>query len=315
VPGDFNCNPTGDSEVDFCAVDFCDDCPLGTTGTGSCTQPPDVLHPSGSCPYSGTLPFWGSFSSFVDEGLALKTMIANLKNATGSSKVVILAHSMGGLAARSYIQMFADQDDVDRLITIGTPHGGTPLASAISSSELASLGFNWGQLVNLLVQNVVESRSPAVQNMGSVPQSGALHLLNDTSAVNLPTSTQYVSMIGQLGTVAATLQGVYLAELASACSPIGNTQACVVLQSYLPSVNLLFESSDGLVSTDSQNLAAVRSSSGATVLPQGAQACFAIVENAMHAPFLAVGQTAETMFVDIFLRVLGLEGSAICPRR
>lgn len=42
--------------------------------------------------------------------------------------VVIIAHSMGGLVARRAIQHFGAGARVQRLITLGTPHSGTPLA-------------------------------------------------------------------------------------------------------------------------------------------------------------------------------------------
>lgn len=71
----------------------------------------------------------------------LKPKIDEIKRDTGVSKVDIVAHSMGGLVARSYIQSdaYANRRDVDRLIMLGTPNlgstnaywlmgGGDPLA-------------------------------------------------------------------------------------------------------------------------------------------------------------------------------------------
>ena len=45
----------------------------------------------------------------------------------GSDKVVMVAHSMGGLAARAYFRAFPDAP-VAQLITLGSPHQGTPSA-------------------------------------------------------------------------------------------------------------------------------------------------------------------------------------------
>ncbi len=57
----------------------------------------------------------------------------------GAEQVILVGHSLGGLSARAYVQsigmhslisgLFAFGDDVNQLITIGTPHQGTPLAS------------------------------------------------------------------------------------------------------------------------------------------------------------------------------------------
>jgi len=56
----------------------------------------------------------------------LKNKIAVVKEITGSNKVDLVAHSMGGLVARSYIQGSDYQNDVDQLIFLGTPHLGAP---------------------------------------------------------------------------------------------------------------------------------------------------------------------------------------------
>ncbi|MBI2459868.1 MAG: hypothetical protein HYV53_05000 [Parcubacteria group bacterium] len=54
----------------------------------------------------------------------LKQKIQQVKTLTGRDKVDIIAHSMGGLAARSYIQGSDYQNDIDQLIFLGTPHRG-----------------------------------------------------------------------------------------------------------------------------------------------------------------------------------------------
>ena len=54
---------------------------------------------------------------------SLKELIDLLKFRTGRDKVVIVAHSMGGLVARSYMQIFGDED-VDKIIMITTPNKG-----------------------------------------------------------------------------------------------------------------------------------------------------------------------------------------------
>ncbi|WP_066503673.1 lipase family alpha/beta hydrolase [Abyssisolibacter fermentans] len=53
-------------------------------------------------------------------------IIEKAKNKTGSNKVDIVAHSMGGLVARSYIQSEDYRDDINKLILAGTPNAGSP---------------------------------------------------------------------------------------------------------------------------------------------------------------------------------------------
>lgn len=46
---------------------------------------------------------------------------------TGAPRVVLVGHSMGGLAARAYLRRFGGAR-VERLVTLGTPHAGSVLA-------------------------------------------------------------------------------------------------------------------------------------------------------------------------------------------
>lgn len=55
--------------------------------------------------------------------LRLKDLIEMVKQRTSKPKVNIIAHSMGGLVARRYIQIFGE-DEVDKLIMIATPNHG-----------------------------------------------------------------------------------------------------------------------------------------------------------------------------------------------
>ena len=55
--------------------------------------------------------------------LRLKDLIEIVKERTNKPKVNIIAHSMGGLVARRYIQIFGE-NDIDRLIMIATPNKG-----------------------------------------------------------------------------------------------------------------------------------------------------------------------------------------------
>ena len=56
--------------------------------------------------------------------------IDRARSRSGQSKVILVAHSMGGLVSRSYIQSdaYRTRNDVERLITLGTPHLGAPEA-------------------------------------------------------------------------------------------------------------------------------------------------------------------------------------------
>lgn len=54
----------------------------------------------------------------------LKELIMLVKDQAGAPRVDLVGHSMGGLVARSYIQGADYQNDVEHLITLGSPHYG-----------------------------------------------------------------------------------------------------------------------------------------------------------------------------------------------
>jgi len=56
----------------------------------------------------------------------LDTKINQIKSQTGTAKVDIVAHSMGGLVARNYIADSNKAQNVRKLFTLGTPHLGSP---------------------------------------------------------------------------------------------------------------------------------------------------------------------------------------------
>lgn len=66
--------------------------------------------------------------SNVITAIQLKNRINYAKAICGCDKVNIVAHSMGGLVARQYIESDNFQSDVDQLIFLGTPHLGAPNA-------------------------------------------------------------------------------------------------------------------------------------------------------------------------------------------
>jgi len=66
-------------------------------------------------------------SSKVDSidtyAIRLRSLINTIKSRTGKDKVIIIAHSMGGLVTRRYAQVFGSKD-INKIILIGTPNHG-----------------------------------------------------------------------------------------------------------------------------------------------------------------------------------------------
>jgi len=113
---------------------------------------PRIIINSNSTP--GSSQSTSNQSAIYKQGFALKILIDSVLRITGASKVILLGHSMGGLAIREYLQRkesgihkwWIEPSDtigghkVAKVITIGTPHLGTnvtsiPLFTIDNSSE------------------------------------------------------------------------------------------------------------------------------------------------------------------------------------
>lgn len=67
------------------------------------------------------------FGDIEDFAVQLEQGVQALLAASGSEKVIIVAHSMGGLVARAWLRRFG-ASHAARIITLATPHHGTDLA-------------------------------------------------------------------------------------------------------------------------------------------------------------------------------------------
>lgn len=67
------------------------------------------------------------FGDIEDYAQQLEQAVQALRSASGSERVIIVAHSMGGLVARAWMRRFG-AGHAARIITLGTPHHGTDLA-------------------------------------------------------------------------------------------------------------------------------------------------------------------------------------------
>jgi len=75
--------------------------------------------------YTVTLePMTGSIDAMV---ASLEGRIEEIRRATGREKIILVAHSMGGLVARAYLVQVGTAY-IASLITLGSPHHGTRLA-------------------------------------------------------------------------------------------------------------------------------------------------------------------------------------------
>ena len=136
--------------------------------------------------------------SFARQGAELAVIIQAVLNVNpGKTKVILIGHSMGGLAARAYLQGLAQVNtsssripyryDVAQLITIGTPHLGSSLADFCSN--LSSVCKSWGFDETSIA---IQSLRPNSEAFGPTLPLG----LNNLTSNPLPLTVSYVSIIG-----------------------------------------------------------------------------------------------------------------------
>ncbi len=88
--------------------------------------------------------------SNVNTAFLLKQKIQDIKIANNWPKVDVVAHSMGGLVSRQYIESEDYQNDIDQLIMLGTPQWGAPKSYLMWEGEEGFYGMEGFLLKNLV---------------------------------------------------------------------------------------------------------------------------------------------------------------------
>jgi triacylglycerol esterase/lipase EstA (alpha/beta hydrolase family) len=105
------------------------------------------------------------FGSIDDYAPLVHAAVQRVLAETGQKKIVIVAHSMGGLAARAYLRDHGC-DRVARVITLGSPHHGTAIANF-------GIGINCGEM-NWLGRYEEGRSSPWLQKLAATEEADAL---------------------------------------------------------------------------------------------------------------------------------------------
>ncbi|MBI4556663.1 MAG: alpha/beta fold hydrolase [Candidatus Hydrogenedentes bacterium] len=97
-----------------------------------------------------TLDFDPKYGELNDYAQQVAVRVNRICNTTGAPKIILVAHSMGGLIARAYVERFGGAARVAKLISIGTPHHGTVtarLAPGLNARQMR-IGSDWLQELN-----------------------------------------------------------------------------------------------------------------------------------------------------------------------
>lgn len=70
----------------------------------------------------------GKFRSVSEHATTLARAVDEVLRETGSSRVDLVGHSMGGLVIRTFLAEAPNHGAVRRIVTLGTPHAGSKLA-------------------------------------------------------------------------------------------------------------------------------------------------------------------------------------------
>ena len=85
------------------------------------------LRREGFCDF-GEINLFNSLRSIEHNARRVASAVEKLKTRNRCRKVDIVAHSMGGIVARYYLQKLGGEKNVRNLITLATPHQGIPWA-------------------------------------------------------------------------------------------------------------------------------------------------------------------------------------------
>lgn len=118
-----------------------------------------ILSNSGtwSGPWTSRLAAWGipfqndlnlgRLDSIQDNAAEIRDKVAEYKLRFGVDRVVIVAHSKGGIDSRHFVEQ---SDDVEQLVQLGTPNAGSPLADLVQAGVVVGLGIGGAVIVNEL---------------------------------------------------------------------------------------------------------------------------------------------------------------------
>lgn len=97
-------------------------------------------------------------ASIDDYALTIDAALAQLLRATGAPQAVVVAHSMGGLAARAYVRAYGCAR-LAQVVTLGTPHAGTRLATRAPGHNAAQMRCGSAWLDALAASETAASRA------------------------------------------------------------------------------------------------------------------------------------------------------------
>ncbi len=132
---------------------------------------------------------FGDIELSVDE---LKNIMKTIRIVYGERRIIIIAHSRGGLISKRYLDTVQDTD-VEKLITFGTPFGGTFMSSMETLRSPSKLFLNRFKTARKLWDVSQERRVESIATKQMAPNSEFLTELHDSG---IRDDIEYVNVAG-----------------------------------------------------------------------------------------------------------------------
>jgi hypothetical protein len=210
----------------------------------------------------------GDFSSFAQLGLEVRAAVRGILNRHPKAKIVLLAHSRGGLAARAFLQQgSSERQAVIGLLTTGSPHKGSHLGRIYQylknhpcrprdicdgkneEDDWAVVDFLRKGLVTEFAEANLDVRKPTIGDLAD--NSTAIKTLN-ADIIHLPVQLAYGALLyagsrmGDLATSLFTTCSIFEDDLF--CPDVSKSAQAFMLGNQSPG----FLTGDGIVARTHQ---------------------------------------------------------------
>lgn len=123
------------------------------------------------------------FTSIDHYAPLVEQAVAQLCRQTGSQKVALIGHSMGGLAIRSWMRSHGS-GRVARIITLGTPHAGTQMAHLTPTPNGQQMRWQSAWLKELAASESAATRS--LMRIALTPQDNIVYPQREQVLAGVP---------------------------------------------------------------------------------------------------------------------------------
>lgn len=170
-------------------------------------------------------------SASIDDFVPLVAQAVDaLRARSGSERLIIVAHSMGGLVARAYLASHGE-GRIAHVITLGTPHHGTALANLGVGSNARQMSRQGGQPSAWLAQ-LAASETPARRAMLTSIWSRHDNIVAPQASAELPGANNLV--FDGIGHVALAFDTRVQQAVLSEITIVSKVARSAILRSALP---------------------------------------------------------------------------------